>query len=190
MGRGPRGAPFKIAPEPELPHEMPMLTWSDELVLDHPAMDATHEEFVALLAAAEAALAESPPTALAAYATLVEHTRAHFGQEDRWMAETGFARENCHSYQHAQVLELMQEVHRLARELGDFGPMQRVLPELGKWFLVHAQSMDASLASHLDQIGHDPATGHIARPPAAQPITGCGGKSCSPAPQPGETETA
>jgi hemerythrin len=169
---------------------MPTLTWSEELALDHPAMDATHEEFVALLAAAEAALAESPPAALAAYAELVAHTGAHFGQEDRWMAETGFARENCHSYQHAQVLGLMREVDRLARELGDFGPLQRVLPELGAWFRVHAQSMDAALASHLDQTGYDTATGRMARAPAAQPITGCGGASCSPAPAPGETEPA
>lgn len=169
---------------------MPTLTWSDELVLDHPAMDATHEEFVALLGAAEAALAESAPAALAAYAELLEHTVEHFGQEDRWMVETGFARENCHSFQHAQVLGLMREVERLAREMGDFGPLQRVLPELGAWFRMHAQSMDASLATHLDSIGHDAATGHVARPPAAQSITGCGGASCSPAPAPGETEPA
>jgi hemerythrin len=169
---------------------MPTLTWSDELALAHPAMDATHEEFVALLSAAEAALVESPPIALAAYQALVEHTEAHFGQEDRWMAETGFARENCHSFQHSQVLDLMREVERLAREHGDFGPLQRVLPELGAWFRVHAQSMDAALASHLDQIGHDPKTGHSARAPAAQPITGCGGASCSPAPVANETEAA
>ena len=169
---------------------MPTLTWSDNLALDHPAMDATHEEFVALLGAAEAALSESPPAALAAYAALIEHTEAHFGQEDRWMAETGFARENCHSYQHEQVLTLMREVDRLAREQGDFGPLQRVLPELGAWFRAHAQSMDAALASHLDQIGHDPATGHCARAPAAQPITGCGGGSCSTVPAADETEPA
>ncbi|HJV68630.1 hemerythrin domain-containing protein [Ideonella sp.] len=169
---------------------MPSLTWSDELVLAHPQMDATHEEFVALLGAAETALAESREAGLAAYEVLVEHTVAHFGQEDRWMTATGFAPENCHSFQHAQVLGLMHEVARLAREQADFGPLGRVLPELGAWFRMHAQSMDAALASHLDQIGYDPATGHIARAPAAQGMTGCGGSSCSPSPQPGEPAEA
>jgi hypothetical protein len=50
--------------------------------------------------------------------------------------------------------------------------------------------MDAALASHLDQIGHDAATGHIARPPAGQAITGCGGASCTPVPAAKETEAA
>ena len=161
---------------------MPTLTWNADLTLGHGPMDHTHEEFVALLAAARAAIAEPDAGALAAYEALVAHTIEHFGQEDRWMAATGFAPGNCHSFQHAQVLGLMQEVARCAREGGDFGPLERVLPELASWFPVHAQTMDAALASHLDAIGHDAATGAIAHPPAAQGMTGCGGASCSPAP--------
>jgi hemerythrin len=160
---------------------MPSLDWSDDLALDHPLMDATHQAFVELLAAAEAALARSPDAGLVAYEALVEHTEEHFGQEDRWMAATGFARENCHGFQHAQVLQLMREVGRLAREQHDFGPLGRVLPELAAWFPVHARSMDAALASHLDQLGFNPATGECAQRPAAEAITGCGGRSCSPA---------
>jgi hemerythrin len=168
---------------------MSTLQWSPEIALDHPEMDQTHLEFVELLAAAEAALARSQAEGLVAYQGLVAHTVGHFGQEDRWMAATGFAPENCHSYQHAQVLELMHEVTRLARDDQDFGPLTRVLPELAKWFVQHAQSMDAALASHLQQVGFDPATGVMARPPQAEEAqTGCGGSSCSPAPseQPAE----
>lgn len=169
---------------------MPSLTWTDDLALAHPQMDATHEEFVALLGAAESALAQSQAAALAAYDTLVEHTVGHFDQEDRWMAATGFSPENCHAFQHAQVLGLMREVARVAREEGDFGPLERVLPELAGWFRAHAQSMDAALASHLHQVGHDVLTGTTARPPAAQGMTGCGGASCSPAPATEATASA
>lgn len=161
---------------------MPTLTWTVDLALAHPQMDATHEEFVTLLSAAESALAQSQQAALAAYETLIEHTVGHFEQEDRWMTATGFAPENCHSFQHTQVLGLMREVARVARDDADFGPLERVLPELAHWFRAHAQSMDAALASHLQQIGFDAATGEIARPPSAQGMTGCGGASCSPAP--------
>ena len=162
---------------------MPSLTWSDALALSHPEMDATHQEFVELLGATEQALLVSQEAGLASYDALVTHTVAHFGQEDRWMAATGFAPENCHSYQHGQVLALMKEVSRLAREDQDHGPLHRVLPELALWFESHAQSMDAALASHLQQVGFDPATGRISRPPVAEaaPISGCGGSSCSPA---------
>ncbi|WP_374675164.1 hemerythrin domain-containing protein [Ideonella sp.] len=160
---------------------MPSLTWSAELALDHPQMDTTHQEFVELLAATEHALAASPEAGLQAYEALVAHTVAHFGQEDRWMAATGFASGNCHGTQHAQVLQIMQEVARLAREQQDFGPLGRVMPELAAWFRVHAQTMDAALATHLDQLGFDPATGACRRTVAAESITGCGGASCSPA---------
>lgn len=161
---------------------MPSLQWSDELALAHPEMDQTHLEFVQLLGEAEVALRESKDACLARYEALVEHTVGHFGQEDRWMAATGFAVENCHSSQHFQVLELMKEVTRLAKEKNDYGPLTRVLPELANWFAQHAQTMDAALASHLQQIGFDPATGSIAKPPEveAAPVTGCGGGSCSP----------
>lgn len=160
---------------------MPTLTWTADLALSHQQMDTTHEEFVELLGATEAALVDSNDAALAAYDALLAHTIGHFGQEDRWMTATGFAPENCHSFQHAQVLGLMHEVSRMAREQGDFGPLERVLPELAGWFRAHAQTMDAALAAHLDQVGYDVTTGSIARPPAAAGMTGCGGASCSPA---------
>lgn len=171
---------------------MPTLVWSEEISLSHPQMDATHQEFVDLLSASEAALLQSPEAGLACYRSLVEHTVGHFGQEDRWMLATGFAAGNCHSFQHQQVLALMQEVTRLAQEAGDFGPLERVLPELGKWFVTHAQTMDAALASHMEQMGYDPATGQIGQPlnTGAAPLSGCGGSSCSPAPSAAAAEAA
>ena len=47
------------------------------------------------------------------------------------------------------------------------GPKRRIPPAL-------------ALASHLQQIGFDPATGAIARPPVAESVSGCGGGSCTP----------
>lgn len=162
---------------------MSLLAWSADIALDHPQMDATHREFVDLLNAAGDALARSPAEGLQAWELLVEHTVGHFGQEDRWMQATGFAAENCHGGQHAQVLALMQEVTRLAAQHQDFGPLGRVLPELGPWFTMHAQTMDAALASHMEQRGFDPVSGqmHNPAPESTAPISGCGGSSCSPA---------
>ena len=57
---------------------MTTLTWSDALALQHPQMDATHEEFVALLANTEAALTQAEPELLARFEALVEHTIEHF----------------------------------------------------------------------------------------------------------------
>jgi len=162
---------------------MTALTWTEQLALQHAQMDLTHQEFVSLLAAADAALAPGEESRLlAAFADLVAHTVEHFGQEDRWMAATGFAPQNCHAYQHQAVLEVMQECERRARaDTPDFEPLRIAVRELANWFPQHALSMDAALAQHLSAVGFDPATGCCARPPVAEgeaALTGCGSGSC------------
>ena len=159
---------------------MSTLAWSPELALAQPHMDATHQEFIDLLAEAEAALAGHHGTLLERFETLVDHTLEHFGQEDRWMAATGFAPENCHSYQHQAVLGVMIECAKRAREQADFEPLRVAVGELAIWFPQHAQMMDAALAEHMRNVGFDPATGACGVAVAADgpPITGCGGATC------------
>lgn len=164
---------------------MSALAWSPELALDHERMDATHEEFVALLAQTDAALTLDDATLLARWTTLCDHTVEHFGQEDRWMQATGFAPENCHAFQHKAVLDVMLECGKRAREEGDFEPLRVAVGELAIWFPQHAQQMDAALAQHMALVGFDPETGECKvaldanGEPILEPITGCGGSSCS-----------
>ena len=160
---------------------MSTLAWSPELALAQPEMDATHQEFIDLLARAEAVLGGAEAELLDRFETLVDHTVEHFGQEDRWMAATGFAPENCHSYQHQAVLGVMIECAKRAREERDFEPLKVAVGELAVWFPQHAQMMDAALAEHMKIMGFDPISGTCREAVAAdgQPITGCGGASCS-----------
>ena len=158
---------------------MPTLTWSDALALQQPQMDNTHQEFVDLLAAAEAVLDGEPAVLLQRFQELLDHTVEHFGQEDRWMAATGFATENCHSFQHAAVLQVMRNVVALAQVEGDFGPLKQAVAELAQWFPTHASSMDAGLAFHMEQVGFDPATGQCREAVAEGSMTGCGSTTCN-----------
>ncbi|WP_128003481.1 hemerythrin domain-containing protein [Piscinibacter defluvii] len=155
----------------------PTLEWSEALQLELPQMDDTHREFVDLLAAVQAADDTDLTTR---WNTLVAHTVEHFGQEDRWMRETGYASGNCHAVQHQVVLQVMREGATRAAA-GDLPLLRLIAGELAQWFPQHAQSMDAGLALHLRSVGHDPATGQVARPDALprSEITGCGSLSCS-----------
>ncbi|CDS54287.1 Hemerythrin-like protein RSc0777 [Polaromonas sp. CG9_12] len=155
---------------------MPSLQWSDALVLDLPAMDDTHREFVDLLALVETAGDE---TLQPHWRTLVDHTDEHFGREDQWMQATRFASTSCHSVQHQVVLQVMREGIALA-EAGDLDAIRQMARELALWFLQHAQSMDAALALHLRSVGFDPLTGTVAMPQVlpARLLHGCGGASC------------
>jgi len=168
-----------LAPERPADHATELLPWRPEYRLGQPRMDATHEEFAVLLNACAAAIPRGDAQALAAFDALRQHTVGHFGQEDRWMLDCGFAAENCHSRQHAQVLEVMDEVLRLGREEGRFDPLQRIVSELGAWFPQHAEMMDAALAARIAEVGYDPAAGGPCAHPHAGPLTtGCGGSRC------------
>lgn len=156
---------------------MPTLAWSDALALQQPQMDAVHHEFVQLLVATEAALQE-PELLLRRFDELLRHTVEHFGQEDRWMAATGFVPDNCHSFQHAAVLQVMRSVLGQARA-GDFGPLRQAVGELAQWFPGHAQAMDAALAAHMRQVGFNPATGCCNAPLPEAAISSCGSASCA-----------
>lgn len=156
---------------------MPLLPWSEELVLGVEVIDRTHREFVDLLARCEASTDAELP---AAWSELVAHTADHFGREDDWMEATGFAAVNCHSGQHRMVLQVLQDGVRMAAE-GKLEPVRQMVRELAVWFPQHSATMDAALAQHLMKVGYDDATGEVTRPEALpkQPITHCGTSVCS-----------
>lgn len=163
---------------------MSLITWTPELALQHAELDHTHEEFVGLLNDFAAALA-SGGDPMPAFEALLAHTEAHFAMEEGWMAATGFAPENCHSKQHAMVLDTLREVRRYALELKDLEPMRIIGPELAQWFPAHAEMMDAALVFHMQQVGFDSKTGALHTPQASEAtadkpaaITSCGSSSC------------
>ena len=160
---------------------MAAITWTETLALQQPRMDTTHREFVDLLNTVELAL-DGPVDALkAALDRFTEHTVEHFAQEDAWMAQLGFATENCHGFQHQSVLQVVQEVQRrLHADAADVALVRDLVPGLAQWFPIHAQSMDAALAMTMQEHGFDPETGAFARAVdvGAAPITGCGSSSC------------
>jgi hemerythrin-like metal-binding protein len=161
---------------------MTTLTWQPEFVLNEPRMDDTHREFVDLLAATENA-APGAATA-AALRAFVEHTEAHFAQEERWMKQLGFAAENCHSMQHQTVLQVVREVarrHAEAADADEAAPLvAQMVGALAQWFPIHASMMDAALAMTMAERGFDVETGCCANalPEEAAAFTGCGAKGC------------
>ena len=169
---------------------MPLLEWTDALVLHQPQMDDTHREFVALIGQLEAA---SDHALLAVWREFVAHTEAHFAQEDAWMAATHFAAGNCHSSQHGLVLHVLREVSDVvAKDSKQLPILRSVTRELAKWFVEHAGSMDAALAHHLATVGFDPATGQMSAPEhlPAKAIQGCGTASCDDSATPREAARA
>lgn len=137
-------------------------TWDDRYLLGHPAMDDTHREFVscvqALLSAPDAQL----PAALDAFA---RHARAHFGEEDRWMADNGFPAADRHRDEHARVLASVAEV-QAALTTGNSELVRELARALQAWFPAHADYLDSALAQWLVKRSHGGAPLVFRRAPA------------------------
>lgn len=118
------------------------LAWHDGMLLGYGPMDGVHQEFVQCVSALQEASDADLPVALDA---LEAHARAHFGEEDRWMEETGFPARECHVNEHAAVLQSVRGVRqRLAQ--GDTAVCRRLGHELARWFPGHADYLDSALA--------------------------------------------
>jgi hemerythrin len=153
------------------------LHWSAQLSVGDSRMDHTHEEFVDML---NRLLATPQDQQLPLYREFLAHTVEHFAQEERWMIATGFAPDNCHASHHATILETMNAVipHY---ENDDPEILTRLAEALAEWFPMHAASMDAGLAQHMQEVGFDSVTETLANPDKVRPATmsGCGSVSCS-----------
>lgn len=153
------------------------LTWAANLQTGDARMDETHEEFVNML---NQLLATPQSEQLPLYLQFVEHTKAHFAQEERWMLATGFTADNCHASHHATILETLDAVVSHYQN-DDPEIITRLAEALVEWFPQHTASMDAGLALHMKEVGFDSQTETLADPSKVRPATmsGCGSVTCS-----------
>ncbi|MEW5879011.1 MAG: hemerythrin family protein [Pseudomonadota bacterium] len=111
--------------------------------LGYAPIDVLHAEFEACVAAFEGAGALA-----AALAGLRTHLLRHFGDEERWMRESGFPAFDCHKREHDKVLDVLAEVERRF-SVGDEEVVWRLAAELPNWFSIHAVTMDSALVAWL-----------------------------------------
>ena len=144
---------------------MSALEWDARFENGLERMDETHREFVDMYNRLAAAPAEE---FLAAMDAFIEHTEAHFAQENRWMEAVDFP--GCHRAEQERVLAVMHDIRQRAAR-GDLFLGRRLVEELPAWFDNHTNGMDAALAFHLNSVGYDVETVAFAD---GQPRTGVG----------------
>lgn len=131
------------------------MQWSDQFLLGYPAMDATHAEFVACVAALQHAEDAQLVDCLEAFAA---HAVAHFAQEELWMQTTGFPAAQCHIDEHAAVLASVREVQALLVDANNgprrFCVVRDLTAELVRWFPGHADYLDAALSQWMSKRAH------------------------------------
>ncbi|MDR1661594.1 MAG: hemerythrin domain-containing protein [Azoarcus sp.] len=128
------------------------MQWSERYELGLARMDETHREFVEFC---NALAVVAPENFLVRLDAFIDHTTAHFDQENRWMDAVNFPA--CHRVEHDRVLDVIREVRQRV-EKGDLFLGRRLLEELPPWFDNHVDTMDAALAFYLKEIGFDTET--------------------------------
>ena len=107
------------------------------------SMDATHQEFMALVNGLGSADDEQ---FVMLFRELLEHTEAHFAAENRLMEEVKFPPIRIHMGEHQKVLEEMRRIgEKVATGSLDVGRTY-VREHLPYWFREHAATMDSALA--------------------------------------------
>lgn len=125
-------------------------SWSDDYLLGYAAMDQTHREFVTIVAA----LLDCEDAAVEGLLEeFLRHAEAHFGEEDRWMEQSGFPPRDCHIEEHAAVLASVRQVLEVVRG-GDHAEGRRLAAALADWFPGHAFHLDSALAQWMVKQTH------------------------------------
>ncbi|MDO8768663.1 MAG: hemerythrin domain-containing protein [Burkholderiaceae bacterium] len=129
----------------------PAMTWNDSYLLGFAAMDDTHHDFVACVAAMQTASDADLPARLADFA---RHAVAHFEQEKQWMQSTAFPGMECHVDEHAAVLASVREVEQIIQDGTRLQVARDLTKALVDWFPGHADHMDSALSHWISQKAH------------------------------------
>ncbi len=121
------------------------MPWCDSFSLGVAEMDATHQDFVALVdQLIEASDADFP----AMFTQVREHTLLHFEHEKKLMKACRFSAIGEHESEHLRVLgELAHFSSSLRR--GRLAAAREYAKNLPAWFATHLATMDAALAGAL-----------------------------------------
>lgn len=119
--------------------------WTDEFLVGHATMDATHHEFVECVDALMRVEDDALGAALEAFAA---HARRHFAEEDQAMRGSAYESAGCHVDEHAAVLKSLDEVTG-ALAAGKYHVVRSFAYALADWFPEHARVMDLGLARWL-----------------------------------------
>lgn len=114
--------------------------------LGEASMDKTHHEFLQLCVQTLSAQGEQFADR---FATLLEHTRSHFAQEEARMRSSAFPSSAEHYMDHQRILGEMDRFNQRVHAGRSTMARAWLADSLSSWFDLHAKTMDSALAAHL-----------------------------------------
>jgi len=134
---------------------MKRIQWTPALSTGHDVIDAQHQELFARADRLAGALGERRDRELRPLIHFL-HAYAvdHFGAEESFMRQRGFAGLERHKAQHDRfIADLLGFAEDLDRQPDDEFLARRLAEWLGRWLAQHVAGTDAELASFLERKG-------------------------------------
>jgi hemerythrin len=134
---------------------MPLMTWTEKLSVGVAVLDEDHKKLVGMVNELyDAMQAGHGKDKLGAILNgLVQYTKLHFGREEKFFTQTGYADAVAHKQQHEaltkQVLDVQQKY-----TAGAVGTLSvDVMHFLRDWLVKHIQGSDQKYRPHLNAKG-------------------------------------
>lgn len=129
--------------------------WHPSLASGNAYIDAQHQEILRRLGDLVEALERGERAEIGKmFAFLGEYVLAHFGEEERAMAASGFPGLNVHRAAHERFVREYGELRRLYETAGPtMGIAVKAATWIRGWLETHALGADRALARHLRETG-------------------------------------
>jgi len=126
---------------------MPLMTWTANLSVGVPDLDAQHKQLIGLVNELHDAMAKGLGKAVLQplLDKLVRYTLTHFSAEERYMAQSGYGALPAHKAEHERLTHTVQDFKR-RYDSGQTMLTVEVMTFLKDWLLSHIQGTDRQYA--------------------------------------------
>jgi hemerythrin-like metal-binding protein len=131
-----------------------LIAWDDKVIIDEPAIDGEHRKLFQTIndLYREIRQGHARGAVDAAFASMLDYTRTHFGHEQALMEKRGFAEATEHRQAHDDMMARMVELHG-QYQAGRATAGEDLLNFLASWWMNHVATFDTRLAGFMRQNG-------------------------------------
>ena len=136
---------------------MPLIVWTDQLIIGVKLLDNDHKKLVLLINQ----LYDGLKTGRAkvelerVFEDLVSYARVHHAQEEHLLVETGFQGSAAHKQEHESTIERVVELQMRFKSSEELAVELEVVNQLRDWLFGHIQGSDKEFVAHLKAKGID-----------------------------------
>jgi hemerythrin-like metal-binding protein len=133
---------------------MPLIAWTNHLNVGIKLLDNDHKKLVILLNNLHDGLITGipKPDLESTFVRLVEYTRIHHANEEKFLAEAGYHSSEMHKQEHDKMLDQLLELQTRFLGCAQLGVEMEILHQLRMWLFKHIQDSDQKFAAHLKTI--------------------------------------